>query len=392
MPQTPSMLRFSFSRAFTAALALALAGCEPSGGAEGHGGPGGFPPPVVTVTSVEAKDLPVAYEYPAQTAGYREVEVRARVTGILERRNYREGASVKQGQSLFTIDPEPFRVALARAEADVAVAEARVAQARRDVQRLKPVIEARAISQKEYDDAASAQQIAEAELKSARARVNEAKLNLQYTRVEAPISGVTSRSVVSEGTLVSGPNVLLTTVTQTDPVYVIFGIPDREYLALRRDVEAGRLKLPEQRRFKAQVKLADGRPYAHAGVVNFTDVRVNPQTGTIEARAEFPNPDNALRTGEFVRIVLEGAVRPGAIVIPQRAVLDGPKGKFVYVVTADDKAEARPVEVGEWSGEGWIINAGIQTGERVIVDGVLKLGPGAPVKIADGKPAQPEAK
>ena len=392
MPQTPAMLRFSFSRALTAALALALASCEPSGGAEGHGGPGGFPPPVVTVTSVEPRDLPVAYEYPAQTAGYREVEVRARVTGILERRNYREGAVVKQGQSLFTIDPEPFRVALARAEADVAVAEARVAQARRDVQRLKPVIEARAISQKEYDDAASAQQIAEAELKSARARVNEAKLNLQYTRVEAPISGVTSRSVVSEGTLVSGPNVLLTTVTQTDPVYVIFGIPDREYLALRRDVEAGRLKLPEQRRFKAQVKLADGRPYAHAGVVNFTDVRVNPQTGTIEARAEFPNPDNALRTGEFVRIVLEGAVRPGAIVIPQRAVLDGPKGKFVYVVTADDKAEARPVEVGEWSGEGWIINAGIQTGERVIVDGVLKLGPGAPVKIADGKPAQPEAK
>src|SRR5688500_13827078 len=135
MPQTPSMLRFSFSRALTAALALALAGCEPSGGAEGHGGPGGFPPPVVTVISVEATDLPVAYEYPAQTAGYREVEVRARVTGILERRNYREGASVKQGQSLFTIDPEPFRVALARAEADVAVAEARVAQARRDVQR-----------------------------------------------------------------------------------------------------------------------------------------------------------------------------------------------------------------------------------------------------------------
>ena len=314
------------------------------------------------------------------------------MTGVLERRNYREGAPVKQGQSLFTIDPEPFRVALARAEAEVAVADARLAQARRDVQRLKPVIEARAISQKEYDDALSAQQIADAELKSARARMNEAKLNLQYTRVEAPISGLTSRSVVSEGTLVSGPNVLLTTVTQTDPMYVLFGIPDREYLALRRDVDAGRLRLPEQGRFKAHVKLVDGKSYSRDGIVNFTDVRVNSQTGTIEARAEFPNPESMLRTGEFVRIVLEGAVRPAAIVVPQRAVQEGPKGKFVYTVTADGKADARPVEVGDWAGDGWIINSGLKPGERVIVDGLLKIGPGAPVKIADGKPAQPEAK
>lgn len=390
MYETPS------SRAFThwhaAALALALAGCGPSGGQGGPGGPGGFPPAVVATVTVEPRDLPVSYEYPAQTAGYREVEVRARVTGILEKRNYREGAAVKQGQSLFTIDPEPFRVALARAEAEVAVADARLAQAQREVKRLKPVIEARAISQKEYDDAVSAQQIAEAELKSARARANEAKLNLQYTRVESPISGITSRSVVSEGTLVSGPNVLLTTVTQTDPIYVIFGIPDREYLALRRDVEAGQLKLPEQGRFKATVKLADGRPYGRDGRVNFTDVRVNPQTGTSEARAEFPNPDARLRTGEFVRIVLEGAVRPAAIVVPQRAVLEGPKGKFVYTVSADSKAEPRPVEVGDWAGEGWIVTSGLKPGDRVIVDGTLKLGPGAPVKIADAQTAKPEAK
>lgn len=391
MPQTPSKCRFSSRHALTVALVLAIAGCEPAA-APGPGGPGGFPPAVVTVISVEPKDLPVTYEYPAQTAGYREVEVRARVTGVLERRNYREGAPVKQGQSLFTIDPEPFRVALARAEAEVAVADARLAQARRDVERLKPVIEARAISQKEYDDALSAQQIADAELKSARARMNEAKLNLQYTRVEAPISGLTSRSVVSEGTLVSGPNVLLTTVTQTDPMYVLFGIPDREYLALRRDVDAGRLRLPEQGRFKAHVKLVDGKSYSRDGIVNFTDVRVNSQTGTIEARAEFPNPESMLRTGEFVRIVLEGAVRPAAIVVPQRAVQEGPKGKFVYTVTADGKADARPVEVGDWAGDGWIINSGLKPGERVIVDGLLKIGPGAPVKIADGKPAQPEAK
>jgi membrane fusion protein (multidrug efflux system) len=392
MPETSPLSLRLLGRAVASALALVLSACGQSPGQGGPGGPGGFPPPVVTVANVEPKDVPVSYEYPAQTAGYREVEVRARVTGILEKRNFREGAPVKQGQSLFTIDPQPFRVALARAEADVAVAEARLNQAQREVKRLKPVIEARAISQKEYDDAVSAEQVADAELKSARARVNEAKLNVQYTRVEAPISGVTSRSVVSEGTLVSGPNVLLTTVTQTDPVYVIFGIPDREYLALRRDVDAGRLRLPEQGRFKANVKMADGRAYGKSGVVNFTDVRVSPQTGTIETRAEFANPDGMLRTGEFVRIVLEGAVRPAAVVVPQRAVLEGPKGKFVYVVTADSKAEARPVEVGDWSGEGWIIHSGLKSGERVIVDGVLKLGPGAPVKVAEGKPAQPEAK
>jgi membrane fusion protein (multidrug efflux system) len=395
MPEAPSQSRFSPPLAMALAAAL-LAGCGPAASP----GPGGFPPPVVTVANVEAKDLAVSYEYPAQTAGYREVEVRARVTGIIERRNYQEGALVKQGQSLFTIDPAPFRVALARAEADIAVADARLAQARREVARLRPVIEARAISQKEFDDAVSAEQVADAEVKSARARVNEAKLNLEYTRVEAPIAGATSRSVVSEGTLVSGPSVLLTTVTQTDPIYVIFGIPDREYLALRRDVEAGRLKLPQHGRFQASLKRSDGKPHGKSGAVNFTDVRVNAQTGTIEARAEFPNPDGALRAGEFVRVVLQGAVRPGAIVVPQRAVLEGPKGKFVYVVDAESKAEARPVEVGDWAGAGWIVNAGLTAGERVIVDGVLKLGPGAPVKVADAAaaaepsktPADPAAK
>ena len=194
------------------ALALALAACKPSGGQPA----GGFPPPVVTVATVEARDIPVTYEYVAQTEGSREVEVRARVTGILLKRNFQEGALVKQGQSLFTIDPAPFRVALERAEGDLAVAEARLAQAQREAARLKPVIASRAVSQKELDDATSAAEIAQAETRSARAKVNEAKLNLEYTRVEAPISGMTSRANVSEGTLVSGPNVLLASVTQTD--------------------------------------------------------------------------------------------------------------------------------------------------------------------------------
>jgi len=370
------------------ALALLAAGCQPAGG------PPPFPPPVVSVITVEAKDVPVTYEYVAQTAGYREAEVRARVTGILLKRNYTEGAVVKKGESLFTIDPEPFRAAYARTEADLAVAEARLAQAKREAARLRPVLESKAVSQKELDDAVSAEQVAEAEVKSVRARLNEARLNLDYTRVEAPITGTASRSVASEGTLVSGPSVLLTTVTQTDPMYVLFGIPDRERLALRRDVEAGRLKIPDGGRFNVTVKLADGSFYSKTGLLNFADVRVNPQTGTSEARAEIANPGNLLRPGEFARVVLTGAVRPNAIVIPQRAVLESPKGKFAYIVNAESKAEPRPLDVGDWTGNGWIINSGLQPGDRVIVDGVLKIGPGAPVKVADdaAAPAAPSGK
>ena len=377
-----------YTRVFAPIIAVALlSGCEPKAQ------PAGPPPPAVTVVTAEPRQVAVSYEYVGQTAGYREVEVRARVTGIVLRRNYKEGSPVKRGESLFTIDPEPFRVAVARAEADVGVTQARLEQARRDAARLKPAVEAKAVSQKELDDAVSAVRIAEAELKSAQARLNEAKLNVGYTRVESPISGVSSRAAVSEGTLVSGPNVLLTTVTQIDPMYVIFGIPDREYLAIRRDVEAGRLKLPAGNKFRTTVKLADGTVYAKSGDLNFTDVRVNSQTGTSEARAEFANAQQQLRAGEFVRIVLEGAVRPSAIVVPQRAVLEGPKEKFVYIVNAESKVEPRPVQVGEWAGDGWIIESGLKPGERVVVDGVMKIGPGAPVQVAstDGKAAAPTA-
>jgi len=374
-----------FRTACLTGLVLLAAGCKPDASHQG----GGFPPAAVAVTTVAPKDVPVTYEYVAQTAGYREVEVRARVTGILLKRNYKEGAAVRKGESLFTVDPAPFQVALARAEGDLAVAEAKLAQAKREAARLRPVLEARAVSQKELDDALSAEQIAAAEVQSARARLSEAKLNLEYTRVEAPISGITSRAVVSEGALVSGPNVLLTAVTQTDPMYVIFGVPDSERIARRRDAEAGRLKLPADGRLKATLKLSDGSIYPREGVVNFHDVRVNTQTGTSESRAEFPNPESALRAGEFVRIELRGAVRPAAIVVPQRAVLESPKGKFAYVVNAEGKAEPRPLEVGDWTGDGWVINSGLKPGDRVIVDGVMKIGPGAPVKVADDAAAAP---
>jgi membrane fusion protein (multidrug efflux system) len=386
MPSSRSCTRLNLFTALPAVLAAALAalaaGCGPAGGP-----PGGFPPPVVALLTVETRDVPVTYEYVAQTAGYREVEVRARVTGILLRRNYQEGTVVRKGDSLFTIDPTPFQVAVARTEADLGVAEARLAQARRESARLKPVIEARAASQKELDDAMSAEQVAEAEVKSIRARLNEAKLNLDYSRVESPISGVASRAVASEGTLVSGPNVLLTTVTQTDPMYAIFGVPDRDAQAMRRDADAGRLQLPADGRLKATIKLADGSVYSREGVLNFRDVRVSAQTGTSEARAEFPNPAGMLRAGEFSRVTLHGAMRPGAIVVPQRAVMESPKGKYVYVVDGESKSQPRPVEAGDWTGNGWVITNGLKPGERVVVDGMMKLSlmpPGAAVKIDDG--------
>jgi membrane fusion protein (multidrug efflux system) len=373
------------------AAAAVLAGC----GEAGSQPPGQMPPPEVAVVTVESKTLPVRYDYVGQTAGYREVEVRARVNGILLKRNYQEGATVKRGQSLFLIDPVPFRVALTKAEADLATAEARQAQAARDAERMKAVIDIKAVSRKEYDDALSSAQITGAETKAALARVAEAKLNLEYTRVESPITGVSGRAQRSEGTLVSGPDVLLTSVTQIDPIYVIFGIPEADLLRIRRDVDAGRLQLPPDRRFDVAVTLADGGTYGKQGKLDFTDVRVNPATGTVEARADLPNPDGMLRPGQFVRVRLDGATRPNAITVPQRAVLEGPTGKFVYIVNAESKAEPRPVHVGEWTGDAWVIDSGVAAGDKVIVDGVMRIGPGAPVRIAApagaGKPAAPPA-
>jgi membrane fusion protein, multidrug efflux system len=371
-------------------LALAVAACGPSDGQDKAGkgsGPmgGGMPPPEVTVVTAAPEALPVAWEYVGQTAGSREVEVRARVTGILLSRNFREGERVKKGQSLFTIDPAPFQAALARAEADVVAAQARLEQARRNAARLKPLYAENAVSQKERDDALSAEAIGAADLKAVQARLTEAKLNLEYTRVEAPVSGFTTRALPSEGTLVSGPSVLLTSVVQVDPIWVNFGVPDNEQARIQKEAQDGSLKLP--RNFEVELRLADGSVYGHRGKLDFADVRVSTATGTREARAELPNPDGALRPGQFVRVVLKGAMRPNAITVPQRAVLEGPQGKFVYVVDDKGTAQPRPVQAGAWSGERWIISSGLQGGERVIVDGVMKIGPGAPVKVAAPKPA-----
>jgi membrane fusion protein, multidrug efflux system len=361
---------------FVASAALLLSACER--GKAQHA----MPPAQVAVITVEPRNVPAVFEYTGQTAGSREVEVRARVTGILLKRNYREGSTVTEGQSLFTIDPATYQAAVSRAEADLAAAQARLGQAQRNAARMEPLFLAKAVSQKEHDDAVSNEAIAAADVKAAQARLVDARLNLNYTRVESPITGVASRSQRSEGNFVSGPDVLLTTISQINPIHVLFGISDEQRMRMNREVQEKRLLLPKDGRFDVTVKTAEGAEFPRTGRLDFSDIRVSSTTSTSEARAEVPNPNGQLHPGQFVRVILKGAQRPNAIMVPQRAVLEGPQGKFIYVVN-EGKAEARPVVVGDWQDDQWIILSGVNPGDKVIVDGVMKIGPGAPVQIAD---------
>jgi len=373
-------------------LALGLAAC---GRGDAQGGPGaGAPPPApVTVETVRSANVPVVFEYVGQVVGARDAEVRARVSGIVVKRNFNEGGAVKKGQSLYSLDAAPFQAALARADADMVAAEARVAQATRTLARLKPLAEAKAVSQREADDALSADQIARADLKGAQARRAEAALNLAYTRVESPISGIAGRSQVSEGSLVSGPQVLLTTVTQSDPMKLRFGIADTDQMRWRSEVASGQLQLPARGAFDVEVKLADGSFFARRGKLVFGDTRVSSSTGTVEAEAEIANPDGALKPGQFVRVRLLGALRPNAIKVPARSVLEGPQGKHVYIA-ADGKAAPRPVTVGEQLADGWIVTKGLADGDALIVDGMARIFfPGAPIQAgaASAPPAAASA-
>lgn len=382
----------------TVLLAGLLSACSPKPEQGPPAGPmGGMPPAQISVVTVQPQRAPLSLEYTGQTAGYRDVEVRARVNGILQKRLYQEGGLVKFKQPLFHIDPAPFQAALDKTEADLARAEASLERAQRDVARLKPLFEANAISQKDHDHAVSDVQMAKAQVLASKAQVAQAKLGLGYTRVESPIAGLSGRAAKSEGSLVSSAEAtLLTTVSQVDPIYVLFGIPDGDQFKLQQEAAAGRLTLPKGGRFKVTIKRADGTPYPHTGTVDFSDNRVNTQTGTLEGRAELANPKTDLRPGQFVQVVLSGAERPAAMLVPQRALMEGPQGKFVYVVNDKSVAEPRPVQVGEWFGDQWAIQGGLQPGDRVIVDGALKVMPGATVQVAPpatgGSPAAPEQK
>jgi membrane fusion protein, multidrug efflux system len=377
------------TRIALSALAIAvLSGCgKGTSNGAGAGGPGaGAPPPEVSVITVQASSQAVELEYAGQTAGSRETEVRARVAGILQRRLFTEGTAVKAGQALFQIDAANFQTQAASLDAATALAMARRDQAKRDFSRLAPLIAEKAVSQKEFDDAKSAVDIAEATLKQTLAQLSEAKLNLGYTRVTAPISGITTTANKSDGSLVTAADSLLTTIVQTDPMYVNFSVSESDFISLSKRAKVGQLNLPSPSSggnlgFKVQVKLADGSLHPKVGKLNFSGQRVNPQTGSIDVRAEIPNADGSLRPGQFVRVLLGGATRPNTISVPQRAVIDSPFGKIVFKVTPDDKLAPQPVELDGWSGGNWVITKGLQNGDRVLVEGFIKANqPGMTVK------------
>ena len=360
----------------------------------------GLPPAQVSTVTLEPRTLPVSWEYVGQTTGSKDVEVRARVTGILEKRLFQEGSAVRAGQPLFVIDPKPLEAQAAAAQADVARAQAQLAQAEREASRLKPLAERRAVGQKEADDATSAAELARASLKAAEARNAEVQLNLGYTRVAAPVSGLTSRAMKSEGSLVNANETLLTVISQVDPIWIPFGISENEQLAINRSVAAGLLQLPKDNGFDVTIRLADGTVLPRTGKINFADTRINPVTGTYEMRAEVANRDNLLKPGQFVRVTLKGAVRKDAIGVPQVEVLDGPQGKFVYVPGKDkngkDVALPRPVTLGPWvevdGANLWIVEAGLKAGETVIVDGMARImAPGSPIMLGPppGAPGAP---
>ncbi|MDX2217627.1 MAG: efflux RND transporter periplasmic adaptor subunit [Burkholderiales bacterium] len=370
-----------------ASLAVLAAAC----GKAPQGGFSGMPPAQVVVQPATARDIAIDYEYVAQTAGSREVEIRARVNGIVEKRLYEEGSVVKAGQPLFKLDAAPYAAAVAQAEAAVASAEANARQAEREYSRLKPLIEVKAVSQREWDQAQSALDIARAQVKEAQARLAAARVDLGYTQIAAPISGVVGRALKVEGALANatGGDSLLATLAQTDPLHVNFAIAEKDKSERDAEIAAGSLKLPKGG-YSVKLKTSEGRSLPQSGTIDFTDYKADANTGAYAARATVGNSAGLLTPGQFVRVVLTGATRPNAIVVPQRAVLDGPMGKFVYLVGKgqDGKpaAEPRPVVPGEWVSldgkekNGWVIRQGLNVGDPVVIDGMARIfAPGQPL-------------
>jgi membrane fusion protein (multidrug efflux system) len=359
------------------ALTLAASGCEKQEKTSSAAEKG---PSEVTVITIKPGDTPVTFEYVAQVQSSRQVNIQARVNGFLEKRVYTEGEIVKSGQTLFLMDRKPFQAQLDQAEAALAMQQAALDVARKNLARVKPLAAANALSQKELDDATGQFQSASAAVAQAKATVEEASLNLSYTVIKSPVDGITSYAQQAEGTYLNPANSLLTTVAVTSPIYVNFSITENDRLKLHEHIAKGLLREPENKDYIAEVVLADGSIFPHTGQVTFANPMFNPQTGTFLIRVTVDNPNNWLRPNEFVRARLKGLIRPNAILVPQRAVQQSPKGHFVWVVDPDDKAEPRPVTLGDAYENDWFIFEGLRAGDRVVVDGALSLRPGALVK------------
>ena len=379
-----------FAGAIAAAiLGGALAGCD-NPTAQSSAAPPAPPPPEVGAATVSARDVPLDFEYAGRVAGVREVEIRARAPGILVKRTYVEGERVKEGDQLFQIDPAPLQASLAQAKAQLGQEQARLNQAQTNWARISPLYERGFASRKDRDEALSALNLARAAVAAAQAQIKTAEINFGYTKVTAPVSGITSLERVSEGSLVgTGANdSLLTKITQIDPVYVNFAMPDAEASFIRHAIEVGNIKSGQGRELAVEVRPTQDGGEVHTGVVDFTGSTVDAGTGTVRARATVPNPKFNLLPGQFVRLVVKGIVQPQAIVIPTAALMQGPQGPFVFQLAESDVVQVRPIKVGREIDGGWVVEDGLKPGDRIVAEGVIKARPGQPVRIAQaGAPA-----
>jgi membrane fusion protein (multidrug efflux system) len=369
-----NVIRQSFVRSVVAiAVSFGLLTACGSGDQQQHAPP----PPEVTVQTVGKDPVPLELTYTARTVGSREVEVRARVGGILLKRRYEEGGPVKQGQPLFLIDPEPVRARLAAARADVAVAKARLEEARRERDRVLPLFEKNAVSQSRRDEVVSAFEVAQANLAAAESAQRMAELDLEYTDVRAPISGLSSREVLSEGSLVSTEqsSSLLTKIVQVDPLYVEFSVPEAEAAMIRATLAPANKANPPT----VTLVLENGQEYPETAKVTFIDNAVDLNSGTVRVRAVLSNPEAQLIPGQFIRARVNGVMLSNVVTVPRKAIMSSAQGPFIWIVNGEEKVEFRPVQVGRTMGNNIVVTEGLAPGDRYVVDGVLKVQPGIQV-------------
>lgn len=374
---------------FAALLLLSACGDKPAGAPGAAGGPGGArPPPEVGVVAVKYEPVVLQTELPGRVEPVRVAQVRARVNGVVLKRLFTEGSEVRQGQSLFRIDPAPYAAQLSSAQAALGKAEANLSVASAQAARYKPLIEANAVSRQEYDNIVAAQKQAQAEVAAQRAAVQIARINTGYTNVYAPISGRIGRALVTEGALVSANEATpMAVIQQTNTVYVNFTQSATELQRLRKAAGA---KAASARGVPVTVLLDDGSDTGAQGKLLFSDVTVDPSSGQVTLRAEVPNPDNALLPGQYVRVRLSQAELPAGFLVPQQAVTRGATGDTVIVVGNDGKTAPRPVKVGSQQGNSWVVLEGLKEGEQVVADGFQKMqAPGAQVKPVPYKAQAP---
>jgi membrane fusion protein (multidrug efflux system) len=337
----------------------------------------------VSVIMVEPRDTSVTFEYVAQTQSSQMVNIYSRVSGFLDKRVYTEGAMVKEGQVLFLMDKKPFQVQVDGYMAALARQKAAFETARMNLERTKPLAEKKALSQKDLDDATGRYESAAAAVEEAKAQLENAKLNLSYCTITSPITGITSAAMQQDGTYINAPNSQLTTVAVLSPMWVNFSLSENDMAKLRDEVAKKMLIPPREKNHEVEIILVDGSIFPQKGRITFMEPSYNPQTGTFLLRASFTNPNGILRPNQYVRARVKGFIRPNAILVPQRAVQQGAKGHFIWVVNKEGKAESRPAVVGDWMGNDWFVSQGLHAGEQVVVDGGLGLRPGEPVKIKE---------